>query len=319
MSAASADQTWDRIEIDTPGPSETGRLVDIDGDGQLDVLPNGTTFAAWYSFTRQPTANQSVEVRWTKHELPMELAGHGIGSGDINGDGRVDLVGPKGWAEAPANPRQDRWLWHPEFQLFRDGSVPILVHDVDGDGDADLIWGRGHNVGLYWTEQHRQHLNLEMTDSVQTWLTHVGEKYASTLDQLLGRTAWTTHAIDTSWSCLHAPLLADLDGDGNVEIIAGKRYQGHEGKDPARMNPCASLVTSSINCRARGVAASSRDIRHAAWTWIPSALTSMQMEIWTSSPQRDPVWYCSRTCENTLAPQLGPSNGQVLNRHCPPR
>src|SRR4030095_10441825 len=39
---------WTKHVIDTPGPMETGRLVDIDGDGKLDILPNGQDFAAWY-------------------------------------------------------------------------------------------------------------------------------------------------------------------------------------------------------------------------------------------------------------------------------
>ncbi len=58
-----------------------------------------------------------------------------------------------------------------------------------------------------------------------------------TVEELSGATKWTTHAIDTSWSCIHAPLLADLDGDGNPEVIAGKRFQGHEGKDPGENEP----------------------------------------------------------------------------------
>jgi len=63
--------------------------------------------------------------------LPDELAGHGIGAGDINGDGRTDVVGPHGWAEAPVNPRTDRWIFHAEFTLWRDASIPILVQDVE--------------------------------------------------------------------------------------------------------------------------------------------------------------------------------------------
>ncbi len=144
--AAKSDVVWERIPIDTPGPSETGRLVDIDRDGQLDVLPNGTTFAAWYSFAREKNASGEVELRWTKHELPNELAAHGIGSGDINGDGRIDLVNPNGWAEGPVDPRKDRWQWHDEFQLHRDGSIPMLVYDVDGDGDSDL----SGDAGITW-------------------------------------------------------------------------------------------------------------------------------------------------------------------------
>jgi dienelactone hydrolase len=197
---------WTKHVIDTPGPSETGRLVDVDGDGQLDVLPNGTSFAAWYELKR----SLNGKVTWIRNELPKEVVGHGIGFGDIDGDGRGDLVGTRGWLKAPENPRTERWLWHGEFSLHRDGSIPILVHDVDADGDADLVWGRGHNVGLYWLEQTRGPNN--------------------------GRT-WIKHAIDTSWSQAHAIMLADIDGDGQKDVVAGKRYLGHDGKDPGEYDP----------------------------------------------------------------------------------
>ena len=223
-----ANAQWDRIMIDTPGPSETGRLADIDNDGSADILPNGTNFAAWYSLDRG-TDNRKEPI-WRKHDLPQQLAGHGIGAGDVNSDGRLDLVSPAGWAEGPADPINDRWHWHDEFRLARDSSVPILCHDVDGDGDTDLIWGRGHNVGLYWTEQQAESSKAD------------AELPSSQVDEvttaaLLGAGRWQTHAIDTSWSCAHAPMLADLDGDGNVEVVAGKRFQGHEGKDPGENDP----------------------------------------------------------------------------------
>ena len=202
---------WTKHLIETPGGMETARLVDVDGDGRIDVLPNcvrtpsGKPFAAWWELIPQ----NGGRPNWVRHDLPTELAGHGLGFGDINGDGRADLVGPRGWLEAPVDRRAGRWVWHEEFSLSRDCSIPILIHDVDSDGDADLIWGRGHHIGLYWLEQ----------------------------TQRGGKRNWLRHAIDTSWSQAHSLLLVDLDNDRRVELVAGKRYMGHGGNDPGEYDP----------------------------------------------------------------------------------
>ncbi len=207
------DTPWTKHLVDNPGPMETGRLVDIDGDGRLDILPNGTTFAAWYELAPpEPRAPSPQHPRFLKHDLPIEIAGHGAGFGDINGDGRGDIVGPRGWLEAPEDRRNGRWIWHQDWELTRDASIPILVHDVDGDGDNDLIWGRGHRYGLYWLEQ--------------------GGTLGATSGSPSSARTWVWRAIDTSWAQPHSIFLADLDGDKNPELVAGKRYMGHEGKDP---------------------------------------------------------------------------------------
>lgn len=216
---------WTAHAIEKPGPMETARLADVDGDGRMDVLPNGVQFAAWWQLAAGgvsdgdrpsspapgPRAGEGSKTmpRWVRHDLPREIAGHGVGFGDVNGDGRGDLVGPDGWLEAPLDRRAGTWRWRPEFHLHRDASVPILIYDVDGDGDADLVWGRGHHTGLYWMEQMRE-----------------GN----------GR-RWVQHAIDTSWSQAHSPLMADLDGDGRPELVVGKRFMGHDGRDPGEYDP----------------------------------------------------------------------------------
>ncbi|HWA97181.1 MAG TPA: VCBS repeat-containing protein, partial [Pirellulales bacterium] len=204
----SAGGLWTEHVIERPGNSETGRLYDIDGDGQPDLLPNGKNFAAWWEFKRPAEASSAVE--WRRHDLPAELQGHGIGFGDINGDGRADVVGQNGWAEAPNDRRQERWPWHGEFHLDRDASVPIVVLDVDGDGDNDLVWGRGHRTGLWWTEQQRS---------------SGGER------------SWQPYVIDTSWSQPHTVEAADIDGDGKLEIVTGKRWLAHDGKDLGEWDP----------------------------------------------------------------------------------
>ncbi|MBP88754.1 MAG: hypothetical protein CMJ64_18920 [Planctomycetaceae bacterium] len=199
---------WAKHVVDEPGPMETAILADIDDDGQLDLLPNGTKFAAWWEIVGEGDGDDKKH-EWVRHDLPIEIAGHGAGFGDVNGDGRGDLVSPHGWLEAPEDRRTGRWVMHHEFSLDRDCSVPMLVVDVDRDGDNDVVWGRGHNVGLYWLEQGE---------------TDVGR-------------AWTRHAIDTSWSQAHAIRWADMDGDGQGELVAGKRYMAHDGKDPGAYDP----------------------------------------------------------------------------------
>lgn len=224
---------WDKVLIDEPGTSETGRLADINGDGRLDVLPSGTSFAAWYEV--KAAGPTGAEPTWQRHDLPVELIGHGVGAGDLNGDGRTDIVGPRGWAEGPQDLQNGRWQWHADFQLARDCGLPILCHDVDQDGDTDLIWARGHGIGLYWTEQ------LGPQESSLAILPQAAEGAArDVLDQVLPaieQRGWITHAIDTSWSSGHTLMLADINGNGQLDLVAGKRFMGHDGKDPGENDP----------------------------------------------------------------------------------
>jgi HEAT repeat protein len=191
-----------KIPIDNPGNLETILALDLSGDNSLDLLPNTVRSLIWYEY------NSTLPEKWEKHELQKEAAGHGVGAGDVNNDGRIDIITPKGWLQQPADYKND-WSWHQEFNLTGT-SVPILVHDVDGDSDSDLIWGDGHGYGIFWLEQKSDPDNARN---------------------------WTKHVIDLEWSQAHFLVIKDLDGDGRKELITGKRVRAHNGKDPGGYDP----------------------------------------------------------------------------------
>ncbi|GIW86269.1 MAG: hypothetical protein KatS3mg108_0593 [Isosphaeraceae bacterium] len=191
-----ADQPWTYHEIDQPGPSETAVRVDLTGDGRPEILPNTVNVVVFYELEKPGS-----EPIFKKYDLGSPAAGHGVGTGDMNGDGRLDLLTPKGWFEAPSDPSRDSWTWHGDWDLGVTG-IQILGRDVDGDGDTDLIHGMGHDIGLYWSEQ------IAGPD---------------------GKPAWKRHLIDDSISSVHTLVWADLDGDGqDNELITGKRVYSHE-------------------------------------------------------------------------------------------
>jgi len=173
---------------------------DLDGDGDPDLIPNHweQTDLCWY---------ENNKGEFLRHVIGPEGDKHGLGFGDLNGDGRKDVVTIEGWYEAPADPTQGSWKWHPELKIeTTHASMPMLVYDLNNDGRNDIIYGEAHAYGLYWMEQ-----------------------------QADGN--WEQHVIDESWSQVHCLRLFDITGDGHLDLITGKRLRGHSGADPGAHDP----------------------------------------------------------------------------------
>jgi hypothetical protein len=204
---------WEaRLLSKTRGYMEMFALHDYDGDGEPEL--HSASYRKKYP----------LEVfRWVKSAdgspalepfvLGREGGGHGYAFGDVNGDSREDVLTEIGWYERPAgDPFAGPWKFHPETALPHP-SCPFVVKDLNEDGRLDIIFGRGHDVGLYWWEQQAP--------------------------QADGTTVWKKHVIDESWTQAHALVLADLDGDMKDELVAGKCIWAHDGDDPGAADPPA--------------------------------------------------------------------------------
>ncbi len=201
---------WPESLIEKNGNYECGELADLDNDGRKNEIVPSVQRTVWYESARgtdgKPTCVVHV-VSETKYDF-------GIGVGDLNGDGRNDLIRPGAWYEAPADPRHGQWIEHPLLLGDRAEKKPahtpqILVYDVNGDGLNDLVTSSAHGYGIFWYEQVRE-------GSVIRFLQHL---------------------IDDSWTQAHSLALADLNNDGVPELITGKRFMAHNGNDPDEYKP----------------------------------------------------------------------------------
>lgn len=225
------DSQWTRHKVFDMVDNESPQWGDLNGDGKPEIIFNseGTNKDGGRLGYATPDWSDTTKP-WTFHPISprdkrYQRFTHGLGFGDVNGDGKADVLEASGWWEQPASLDGDP-VWKKHNEDFGRGGAQMYAYDADGDGDNDVITSiQAHGYGLAWFE------NNKGSDGRVTFTRH----------DILPDRPDRKGVGDVQFSQLHAVDLFDMNNDGVKDVVTGKRWWAHGPAGDAEPNAAAVL------------------------------------------------------------------------------
>ena len=251
------DGAWSRHVIATAcnGSAHDILFCDVDGDGQREMVANAAYCAVPGVFIYKP--GDDLQVPWAEHEVVTGVFSEGLSTGDLNGDGRIEIVHGPDWYVAPdGGPYAGTWTRQVYAHAFREMCRTALV-DVTGDGRLDIViaeseypdgrmawFENGLAEGKGWIEHRMEADNwpFNFSHSLQAWNDAAGQPHVFLAEMAAGGwnqpynwdarllefassdggATWQVQEIEHGQGT-HQATMVDLNGDGQLEV-AGKEW-----------------------------------------------------------------------------------------------
>ncbi len=207
------NRRWDRVEVLPDVCSEIVVRGNVDSDPEKEFVYAGRDGKMAYGEPNPNDPHGAWSVTTVSDKMFQGCSLHGVGIGDLNGDGRNDILQAIGWWEQPVE-KEGTWIYHEEnfgSESKGYGGGMISIHDFNEDGMNDVVAStRGHGWGMSWYEQVR-------SDSQISFIKH----------NIMGDLS-IKNPGDVAFSELHSGVvLADIDRDGRMDLVSGKRHWAH--------------------------------------------------------------------------------------------